>query len=49
MIPLLTIVLGVLLWNLVRRHRAQERKRDLLVMKRHVARYGEQVKHRLAG
>ena len=49
MIPLLAVLAVLCLWNLIRRHRARERRRDLLVMKRHVASCGEQVEHRLAG
>ena len=50
MIPFLAVaVIFFSLSVLIHRHRVRERRRDLLVMKRHAANYSEQVESRLAG
>jgi hypothetical protein len=50
MIPFFVAVLAALcLLVLIRRYRIREQRRDLLVMKRHVATFSEQGKGRLAG
>ena len=50
MITFLAVAFAVLLLSmLIRRYRVRERRKDLLIMKRHAAMYYDQGEQRLAG